>query len=250
MLLYLCAALGGMALGLAGGGLGVAAILGRGGVAVRFVILAIFLVAIALAVMSLYAIWLMTALDPGDDGTERPGHWRRIARGGLIASVLLGMINSMSGTLFFLGALGASTTGGPAAPPVPPSWATVIGLVAGTVGFVGNLGLFQYAQQLARRIPDDQLVAHTRRAMYGLLIPAAVMQVGGFFVNTFGGVGTTGPPTMWIAVVGCPTALAALVAVGFWIYTVVLMFRYRRAFVACAADARRRWSVDGSRKAE
>jgi hypothetical protein len=141
---------------------------------------------------------------------------------------------------------------------------TLLAFPSAVVGLMVTVSIFVYAKRMALRIPDDSLASQTRIVMWGFVIMsvlgmlflAATMALGTAFTTMIapapgtggaGGPGTGGTGAsvpgglILFGTLGCVTAVVSLV---FSIWALVLLVRYRRAFIQAARDARATWAVE------
>jgi hypothetical protein len=117
---------------------------------------------------------------------------------------------------------------------VPKSWSVLPVIVAAFVIVIAIVGMFAtltYARQLALRIPDERMAGHCRIVMWGIV---ACMGLG-FILG------------LAMAIVGPGAAFGAcFVALGFLVFgiwSLVLIFRFRRAFKESAHLAAATWAA-------
>lgn len=194
----------------------------------------------AIMIVKLIAVWQMTSPDPGCNESEQPLTTRAIARWALILSSLCGSV---------LGFLEAGKTAARfAAPPGAvtvdmPAWF----LAAGTAVFAltGAVCLFRYAQDIARRVPDDKLARSTRIVMWGFVLTTALFHcvdlIGRAFPSQLTPSAAQPTLTPVLIIISILSIVALIPGVVFWIWGVVLAFKYRNRLRETARLARQTW---------
>jgi hypothetical protein len=127
-----------------------------------------------------------------------------------------------------------------------PVYVIPLSLLVTVLGIVGTLAIFTYARQLALRIPDYRLAQQTRTVMWGLVfvsvIGLLILLAGGGAIRTIGTAGSTPGVMLVIAGIGCVVGVTSLV---FGIWSIILLFGYRRRFHEAAGHAEATWSGAG-----
>jgi hypothetical protein len=111
------------------------------------------------------------------------------------------------------------------------------------MSIVGTFAIFIYAHQLAQRIPDYQLARNTRIVMWGLVVTYGIgllLMLTGVVVTGAGVAGAAAPQAALVIGAGCILAIGSLV---FAIWSIVLLFGYRRHFHDAARDAQTTWGA-------
>jgi hypothetical protein len=173
----------------------------------------------ALGIIGLTGYWKVTTPDPA---TEEDGITaRRLVRFTAVFGYALALAEHLA----------------PAGVP-SESFALGVGLIGGTNGLVKVFAVFIYARRLALRIPDPKLAKETRIVMWGwvaillmtsVAAAAAVLSAGNLRADALANLFT---------VLGCFAAVAAL---GYGLWSLVLIFRYRRQLGDAALRARTTW---------
>jgi hypothetical protein len=117
-----------------------------------------------------------------------------------------------------------------------------IGLVASILGIVGFFALFVYARRLALRVPDYPLASQTRVVMWGIVTTLGLMVLFGVLIV---GVGVAGIGPGAVFVFALPVCMAGVAYLVFVIWSLVLVFWYRRVAVSAARDAEITWGPRG-----
>lgn len=174
----------------------------------------------------LIGLWLFSAPEPNVH--EGPGiNARKLIRLGIAVNAVVSVFGLLAGTL------GSQT--------INPSWLvpiTIGGMMVAIISVASFIAAFVHGQRLALRIPDPSLASQTRIVMWGLISLYVLMfAIGGFAL--LGVMNAPAPPGALfgtgVVVVVCIFALAAL---ALFIWTIVLLFRYRGAFLNAARQAR------------
>lgn len=122
-----------------------------------------------------------------------------------------------------------------------PLLSVAIDLIGGVLGMVGYFTLFVYARRLALRVPDYRLAHQTRVVMWGIVTTLGVMILFGVLTTsvTILGSGRSSGGFIVIAIPICMVFIAYLV---FAIWSLVLLFWYRRAATSSALAAEITWA--------
>jgi MFS family permease len=235
--IYVFAIVAGFVLGaILGGAIG--AIIAISGTVPVLAIIAIVVVVLFVTGLQIWAYWMITTPDPGRDESLQPITMRAVARYGLILSTVFGFAGTLLEPQVTSMVFGESST-------LPGSlgFRTVVFVASGAtaiLSLIAMYALFEYARSLADRIPDDRLARHTRIVMWGYLIPTAIVQATAFVSAAMypGGQGQTTGEIVLLAIMG----IAALPAMVFSVWGIVLVFWYRRRFFREAASAREMWA--------
>ncbi len=171
------------------------------------------------AVMFAFGVWLITSPEPGVIEQSNV-QLRNLLRFSVLFTCVV--------TLLSVGITGASdlVTG-------------IVGVISGIVWLIGHFGLFVYARRLALRVPDYELAKQTKTVMWGVAICMIGFLVFGILAVIVG-IATSGTGFAVMAIPLCVLSVAYLV---FMIWSLVLLFRYRRVSLAAADEARRTWAV-------
>ncbi|MHC5027496.1 MAG: hypothetical protein ACYTGR_12150 [Planctomycetota bacterium] len=192
-------------------------------------------VSACLTVVRLFAYWQITTPDPGAVATAGPGTaatMRVVARWGLIGS---------SGVETVLMMFGGVNLGAPVQAMTPSvAIITVAWLLASLASVIATYALFRYAASLADRLPDDKLRRSTVIAMWGYVVTTGtIVLLGAIAPFLFIGNAT---PGAGVLVLGLAFMVLIIPGVVFWIWSVVLAFKYRHRMSAAATRARDTWA--------
>ena len=170
-------------------------------------------------IVSLVGYWRVTMPDPGRIGEEPQLNARVVARFGMVAGVVLGPSQHLIAQ-------------------VAPQAAAIVGMGGPIVGLVTTFAIFVYARRLALRIPDDSLASQTRTVMWGIAFSSGLVVIMSvLLVVSLSRLGVGGAGG--VVVVAC---IGAVIMLIFAIWSLILVFRYRRAMLNAAAEARTTWA--------
>jgi hypothetical protein len=184
--------------------------------------------------IQLLVYWKITAPDPGRDETAHPITARAVARFALIVASVLGFVVG----LVDANKLGVAIISSSSPVVVGVRWALAVPAVV--VGLIGMGALFVYAISLARRFPDDVLAARTRIVMWGFLVTAGLMQSTELMADAL--IPGSANPTQTEAIFGVIIAVLAIPGLVFWIWGIVLLYKYRNRLMRAARRARETWA--------
>jgi len=204
-------------LGAVGMGLGIA-VGATGGNVVQMQEALVFLSALP-AIIYLVGVWLLTTPEPGI--FEESGMpLRSLLRWTALFGGLVGILN-----------IGFQQQG-------VSIGSVVIGIVGGIVGLIGYIALFVFARRLALRVPDYDLAKQTHTVMWGIILSMGGVIVFGILAAIVGSA-SGGAGAIVLAIPVCVLAVAYLV---FAIWSLVLLFKYRRVSQQAARQARSTWA--------
>jgi len=234
MRLFVVAIIGGIVVGLVFG-IALSVSLIRTGSISPPVLIAMILLMAPLTVIQLLAYWKVTTPDPGRDESERPITLRFIARYALIGSTILGIAYSMTDPQN-LSVFGTGAAAFPGAAVV--IW--LVGLLAAAIGLIGMFALFVYAISLALRFPDDALARATRVVMWGYLITTGPMQLADLARKAIAPTGVN--PQILDGLLAIFVVILLIPGLVFWIWGVVLLYKYRNRLMRTAQQSRETWA--------
>lgn len=173
------------------------------------------------ALMSLAGVWLVTSPEPGViEQANLP--LRNLLRFAAVFSFVIGMMR-----------IGIAGEGLPVR-----GWG-IIAIFGGIIGLIGYVALFVFARRLALRVPDYDLARQTKTVMWGIIICMGSGIVFGVLAGVLGSAtGGSGAAIMIIPI--CGVAIAYMV---FAIWSLLLLFRYRRVSLEAVDEARRTWAT-------
>jgi hypothetical protein len=199
------------------------------------VLIAMILLMAPLTVIQLLAYWKITTPDPGRDESDRPITLRFLARYALIGSTILGIVSSLTDPQN-LNVFGSGAAGFPGAAVV--IW--LIGLLAVAIGLAGMFALFIYAISLALRIPDDALARATRVVMWGYLVTTGLMQLAELARKALAFAGFSSQ--ILDGVLAIFVVILLIPGLVFWIWGIVLLYKYRNRLMRTAQQSRETWA--------
>ncbi len=202
--------------------------LGMGGAYSAAVGYAFWGASILLGVILAIGCWMATSFDPALGKQENMYSARRIARGALIATVLLGAIDNL------LNLAGFGATQVQLFLHSGVSFASLISYLICTGAFL------QHARSMALRIPDQAMASKLRLATWGWPISVGVY-LAGMQIMTLNAATQIMPAALATALWGI-ARLAAIPALVFGLWTLSLLSKYRKALLATAAQARSSWA--------
>ncbi len=186
---------------------------------------AVILPALIAGGLSLWATWLITTREPRMSLQEDPVTLRKVVRLCAVLAFGGGQVSSAQH-------LAASSD--------LQSILLIVGSGLSLAGIVQYFGELVYYRRFARRVPDASLERSTTNVLWGLPICYAVLGVGGlvFAILAFAGGGPgSGASGPGFAVGGSLVCLGSVAALVFFIWYIVLLFSYRRAFQIAAQEA-------------
>lgn len=190
------------------------------------------LVSGVLAIVTVVAAWLLTDPDPARVEREKPLSLRRVTRWAMVASILSAPLEVFGGPIRSMGM--TPVAGGAAA--------AIVSLVFAGLVACGQIAGLYYLRGLALRIPNRGLGWSARIVAIGWGAVQVLGVVTGIFTVTVPGLANpagAGPAIIVsLLVMGCAVLIGWLV---FGIWGLVLLFRFRAAFVQVAAQSRATW---------
>ena len=190
------------------------------------------LMALLGGLVGLVGTWMVTAPDPGRLDEAWEFNARRLIRLTLLIGLGTHVVNALGAA--FVRSSPASAGAG-----IPLS---VLAFLLGVVSLVGQVAQFVYFRKLALRIPDDRLARDTRALMWGFVVFFGAAIVGGLLSGGLAAFRLTSLP---LAILCLPVACFGGIGVlGCSIWWLVLLFKYRRRFVAQALLAEQTWHGD------
>ncbi len=182
----------------------------------------------AIAVVQAWAYLMITTLEPNSPSGSGNIRWRAVARVTLPTAVGLGFIAAfMSPDMLVL------------IDPDAWGWDTLaiasggLTIVSTIINLIGLFALCTYAAGIAVRIPSPSLARQTKVVMWVLIattalgVPLTYLLADPLWIS--------GPPPLILLVFG----LYSLVGLVFWIWGIVLLFRYRNSLQRALAQAKR-----------
>ncbi len=190
--------------------------------------------ALATAAANVIGYWLATTRDPGKDESGKPVTARAVARWAIVASSVFSVA-----AVPFDPTIARFTGASLLADPALQIALSVLSAFAGQgLNALGMVALLMYAGQLARRLPDDRLVKHTRIVMWGYGACSVFIVIGATITAVAGG-----NPTDPVAIVGSiVTGVGGLPGLVFGIWAIVLLFQFRSRLRLAARQARETWA--------
>jgi hypothetical protein len=186
------------------------------------------LVSLPTACLGLWAAFLITAQEPRVSLEEDPVTLRRVIRVCAAIGFLGNLLTEFHKNIGFSG--------------VPTALVVATGSLFVLVGIVAYFGEFIYYRRFARRIPNVKLARDTTTVMWGFVICAVALVLGGGLVAIVAVGGTAG---RGVAAGGgvclCGAGVAMLV---FAVWYITLLVQYRNVFAEAAA--RKSDTVPGS----
>jgi len=242
-------------------GVGIAVASVAAGGAINPTVIIVFSSLLALpSLLMIIGAFRLTSPDPGQTETEPVISARKLARWLIVASVIsiplqlmsTGSGPTMTGTTTTT-TTGTSTTTGTqtanvtfTAPVAPIQW---LGMVSQTFASVGYIAALLYLSRLAVRIPNPSLASQTRIVMWGFiaftaagfLIGLAMLAILPSIMQQAMTPGAGGMPPPGLFIVGGLGLVLGCASIVFYIWAVVLLFRYRAAFTIQAGLAASNW---------
>ncbi len=178
------------------------------------------------ACLSLWAVFLVTTPEPAVGLEEDPITLRKVLRTAAIIGFCGGQLQH------------AAAGGG-----VP--WLILTGAASGLAGIVATFGEFVYFRRFARRAPDENLAKATTTVMWGFVTLLTLFALAGLVAALAGLTGAPGGPAG-----GTPTSTAGTIGAVFLgifgflgfavfgIWSIVLLFRYHAVFRKAATEGR------------
>ncbi|MEM6552055.1 MAG: hypothetical protein AAF750_08000 [Planctomycetota bacterium] len=179
--------------------------------------------------MYLLGVWRLTAPEPGGfEGEDRRA--RVMTRRSAVVALVIDTV-----VFVWLIATGAYSGSGSTVGVAPIALAEVVSGIAGLVVF---FGLFVYARWLAFRLPDRRLAGSTRVVMWGIVVSFGLLLMTVVMV-ALTGMGGGAPAQGSLMLAGLGGCAGAIAIVVFSIWSLVLVVKYRRRFLAAAMQAER-----------
>ena len=116
----------------------------------------------------------------------------------------------------------------------------MLGLSTAVAGVVGAAALFIYAKSLAARIPDGKLERSTNTVMWGYLIAVGLIRLLEHGQAVAVACKLNAQTVQMVA--GCSMMIVAIPGLAFWIWSIVLIFKYRNRLMETAQRARETWA--------
>lgn len=204
------------------------------------------LIGACLSIITIIGVWWLTSPDPGQFETESKFSARVIGRWCILASLLQVPLQALGYHP------GQVNTTNPAATLTPTFIVlTFVFVLMQVIVLIGYLATLKYLARLAARIPHLSLIKNCHIVMWGLGITmglASVLQLGmllvmpGFIANTSGANPSASTMAPFFAFLGgaCIFTIGMIV---FGIWGIVLLFRFKSAFMKLAEEASVIWAA-------
>jgi len=181
--------------------------------------LLMLVIALPLALLGIWAVFLITAQEPRVSLDEDPVTLRTIVRACTVIT--------QGGHLARAGLEALEKSGNVAEIALVCLWIT-----ASLAGIVAYFGEFVYLRRFAHRVPDLPLARSTTIVMWGMVTSVVIAGIGGALFALLAGLGKSAGP---VGAVACVGAAASLV---FTLWYVHLLLRYHSMFGNALAGAR------------
>ena len=190
------------------------------------------IIGVAGSMVGFIGAWLLTTPDPGTEEAAQMVKAGKIVR----FAMVFGMIENV---------LSIATTGEHPHPLLSSIFG--VGLViASVIGVIGEIARLYYLEKLALRIPDEALARRAHVVRWGYGISLAVAGIFGAVLTLVTMTLKKAPQTGWMPLMmagACITGAAGLVALGFMIVYIIMLFQLRKILKAQSQFARETWAA-------